>query len=247
MKSLAETLIEKTKATEAVQIAAVPSVYSEGDTHTVEVIETLSVGSFIVQRENVRLFPDQPATEMDVVYTNTAGKQHYVGDIAHMVFLMGHGITSFLQPSDGTCGTCAVGFNSEENTWFGWSHRATAAFKVGSTVSRGDCAYVPTDKEDLVGYLKGFWEHGVPRQGGGSNAHMTFTTTIENVRFDVTVDGVLGLVYNQIGTCSDPNGPCLSAIDSFEPYPVPWGRGEWTAHTIDDAKEMAVAFARSVS
>ena len=33
----------------------------------------------------------------------------------------------------------------------------------------------------------------------------------------------------------------------WQMYPEKWGRGEWTAETLDDAKEMAEAFARSVS
>ena len=33
----------------------------------------------------------------------------------------------------------------------------------------------------------------------------------------------------------------------FSKYPEKWGKGEWTAKTIEDAKQMAVDFARSVS
>jgi hypothetical protein len=33
----------------------------------------------------------------------------------------------------------------------------------------------------------------------------------------------------------------------FSEYPEKWGKGEWTAKTIEDAKQMAIDFARSVS
>jgi hypothetical protein len=33
----------------------------------------------------------------------------------------------------------------------------------------------------------------------------------------------------------------------FSPYPKTWGKGQWTAKTIDDAKQMAIDFARCVS
>ena len=34
---------------------------------------------------------------------------------------------------------------------------------------------------------------------------------------------------------------------SLEPWPARWGRGEWTARTLDDARQMAVDFAAGVS
>jgi hypothetical protein len=32
----------------------------------------------------------------------------------------------------------------------------------------------------------------------------------------------------------------------FFPFPKVWGRGEWTAKTLEDAKQMAIDFAESV-
>ena len=37
------------------------------------------------------------------------------------------------------------------------------------------------------------------------------------------------------------------ALSHIEAYPLKWGRGEWTATTSQEAKEMAKAFASSVS
>ena len=33
----------------------------------------------------------------------------------------------------------------------------------------------------------------------------------------------------------------------FNPYPDSWGRGEWTAQTLEDARQMACDFAEGVS
>ena len=30
-------------------------------------------------------------------------------------------------------------------------------------------------------------------------------------------------------------------------YPEKWGKGEWVAETIEDAKQMAIDFARNIS
>ena len=35
--------------------------------------------------------------------------------------------------------------------------------------------------------------------------------------------------------------------NSFATYPEQWGKGEWEAKTLDDAKQMAIDFANGVS
>ena len=45
-----------------------------------------------------------------------------------------------------------------------------------------------------------------------------------------------------------PNEKMRGQIDGvFSEYPQKWGKGEWVAKTIEDAKQMAIDFARSVS
>ena len=39
----------------------------------------------------------------------------------------------------------------------------------------------------------------------------------------------------------------FEVIDERAKYPEKWGKGKWTAKTIEDAKQMAIDFARSVS
>ena len=35
---------------------------------------------------------------------------------------------------------CVIGFNDQEQRWYGWSHRAMASFGIGDVVEEGDCA-----------------------------------------------------------------------------------------------------------
>ena len=34
---------------------------------------------------------------------------------------------------------CSIGFNADEQKWYGWSHRALFGFGVGDVVKEGDC------------------------------------------------------------------------------------------------------------
>lgn len=224
-----------------VPCAPVPSTYLRSN-NTVVVQKSETDGIFIYQTEVVT-DPDNPPVTLNVAY-NPNGL--YIGSRESVLMLQQRGITQVeLAKPDHTI--CSIGYNAVENKWYGWSHRAIYGFGIDSVVERGDCAYVPVDKEDVLRDIQAFWDHGIAQKGGGKNAHMTFTTNITNVRFDVEQNGVSGLLYDKLCACSDPNGPSLSSIDDFEPYPVPWGRGEWRALTLDDAKEMAIAFAAGVS
>lgn len=45
-----------------------------------------------------------------------------------------------------------------------------------------------------------------------------------------------------------PNKEMRNKIDAvFSEYPKKWGRGEWTAKTLDDAKQMAIDFSQNIS
>ena len=51
---------------------------------------------------------------------------------------------------------------------------------------------------------------------------------------------VLNMWYENLKHLIDESG-------MFSEYPEKWGKGEWVAKTIDDAKQMAIDFARGVS
>jgi len=121
---------------------------------------------------------------------------------------------------------CSIGFSPEKWRWYGWSHRAIYGFGVGSKVKMGDCAFVPSNKEEFLESLRRWHDDACGREAklvrkkGGVLVKVTSRPK----------DGGTGLSY-----------------ENFERYPDEWGRGEWTAETLEDARQMAIDFARSVS
>jgi len=140
------------------------------------------------------------------------------------------GITEQLQNSHNVKEhTVNIGLNPEEQKWYGWSHRAIYGFGLGSKVKKGDCAYQPIDKDDFLDDCVRFW---------GDTGH-------GNVNGEFVYGGVeVSWKYdNKI-----PNKKLRSTISSvFCEFPTEYGKGEWTAKTIEEAKQMAVDFADGVS
>lgn len=120
---------------------------------------------------------------------------------------------------------CTIGFSESELKWYGWSHRAYYGFGIGSKVKVGDVAYMPTDLEDLKKWMKNFYIDG-------------FINTSPNITTHFKTE-------NNWLILSIANGTKTSIYQ--EPIPTVWGRGEWTAQTLDDAKEMATEYSRWVS
>ena len=125
-----------------------------------------------------------------------------------------------------------VGFNPTANKWYGWSHRAIYGFTEGSTCKRGDCHYVPFDKDDFLDDTVMFWNDKHHVETSGKHA---------------TQDGVDGVLVTYKYDNKVPNEKIRGTISSvFNEYPDEYGKGEWTAKTMDDAYEMACDFAEGV-
>ena len=127
----------------------------------------------------------------------------------------------------------SIGWSEKEQKWYGWSHRAIYGFGVGEEMTRDCCGYEPVDKEDYARWILDFF------CDGGDDKHYKDI----KIEQDADGDGTKGiyLSYNytrEDGSTYDHHG--------FHPYPV-WGKGVWTAKTIEDAKEMAISFAKRVS
>jgi hypothetical protein len=131
----------------------------------------------------------------------------------------------------------SIGFCEAENKWYGWSHRAMCGFGVGSKVSRGDCAYVPTDWEDLISDAILFWDDEGHEE---TNARRS---TDRSGKPCVKVQWVYSSDPKVI-----PNTKIHGTTGGANMYPPEvWGRGEWVAETLDDAKQMAMDFAEGVA
>ncbi len=137
-------------------------------------------------------------------------------------------------PMPGILQPCCIGFSAREQKWYGWSHRAIFGFGIGSTVKKGDCAYVPGDWSDLIESAIMFW----------SDEYHTETTA----KRGIDPDGVDCINVSWGYNNSVPNKKLRGTTSGTVMYPPKtWGRGEWTAASLVDAKQMAIDFADGVS
>ncbi len=183
---------------------------------------------YVIRRELWKHSDDEP-TEMKSAYTPTGD---YIGDTKWAYRLCKiRGIKP--EKSKPAHAVCSIGFCENEQKWYGWSHRAIYGFGIGSSVVRGDCGYRPTDQDDFVLEMIEFWTEENHLNVSGER---------------VTEDGLDGVRISWTYSDGVPNVKirgCISGV--FQPYPDTWGRGEWTANSLENAKQMACDFAEGVS
>ena len=110
-----------------------------------------------------------------------------------------------------------IGFNPEKQQWFGWLNNAIAGFGIGSTVKLGDLAYQVKNKDKFLEHIVLYWKAKYD---------------CDDVEGRHEKKGVLGTIEHEEG----------ETISVFKDYPKKYGRGEWTARTLSDAKQMAIDF-----
>jgi hypothetical protein len=140
-------------------------------------------------------------------------------------FLAEHEITEEL--------THGVGFSPKENKWYGWSHRAIYGFTIGSTCKKGDLHYRGSTMEELEEDAIRFWKDEYHK----------------NVRCEGTTekDGNKYFIIKWEYTDDVPNKSLRGTTLTQYVYIGDFGRGEWVAKTMDDAKQMAIDFCEGVS
>lgn len=140
-----------------------------------------------------------------------------------------YGITHF-EKIDPSCSVYSIGFAPKDKKWWGWSHRAIFGFTIGSTCKLGDIHFVPANEEDFFNQTFLWYNDSLHKNleiKKGFNDDKPGLWVSYNIRTN--------------------NGKELSTIKTFNPYPKEWGKGEWVAKTLEDAKQMAIDFSRSVS
>jgi hypothetical protein len=158
----------------------------------------------------------------------------YIGTIEYAEELKNMGIAA--QGREGQTRVASIGFCEKEQKWYGWSHRAMCGFGVGSTVSKGDCAYVPTDWDDFINDAIRFWSEPSHLDVIGVRAKDDDGRDCVHVQWTYASDAAL-----------IPNVKLHGKEGGSTMYPpAKWGRGEWTAQTLEDAKKMAEDFAQGV-
>jgi len=160
--------------------------------------------------------------EMKTAYTPSGD---YIGSpkLAHMLCSK-YGIAPELASKDNS--VCSIGYSAGYRKWYGWSHRAFFGFNVGSTCRLGDCHYQASNPKEFAAQTIEFWFD--------ENIHEKITYKMHNdhIILDyVLKENVKSSVYR----------------DNRHDFPKTWGRGEWVARTMDDAKQMAIDFAEGVS
>jgi len=163
----------------------------------------------------------------------------FIGLENDLNYLLKKGITEQIQNYNNEKGNSAnIGFNPAEQKWYGWSHRAIFGFGVGSECKKGMCGYSAGSKED-------FAEQNL-RWYGDTDMDETYKTNA-TVK-EVSKKGVLGILVEYDYNDKVPNEATRGTHrEEFEPYPNTFGKGEWKAKTLEEAKEMAIDFAKGVS
>ncbi len=145
---------------------------------------------------------------------------------------------------------CSIGFCDKEQKWYGWSHRAIYGFGIGSTCKKGDCHYRPSTPQELFDSITQPDSDGW-RWQNPDDVEMTATGVRIKTRMCKSVAGGEPVSADIISKCDaviDMAGDPV-AFQECEPsyWEIEVGRGEWVAKTLDDAKQMAIDFAESVS
>ena len=140
-----------------------------------------------------------------------------------------YGLRNIHKLKDSHC-VCSIGFNKDEQKWYGWSHRAIYGFGIGSTCKKGDCAYIPSNFDELKADC-----HCRDKKGQCS---ANCSVEMREVTAPNSIDGALEVVPgSEILPVECKPSNCVFSL----------GKGEWVANTIEDAKQMAIDFAEGVS
>lgn len=188
-------------------------------------------------------------------YDNSYLTMHHLED--DIKYLADREITDFLKHG--------VGFSPKDGKWYGWTHRAIYGFEIGSTCSKGDCHYNPANKEEFIESCLAFWgddeyhvkswavegthrEEFVEYQDDPDPSDSNLTAQVEVPNSTTYGPVQQGAWVHYLYNNEVPNESLRGTENRhFTPYPKEFGRGEWTAKTLDDAKQMAIDFNEGVS
>ena len=167
-------------------------------------------------------------------YLTLATKHKVVAIPDSLDFLIEREITEGIDSTFGKGRPANFGFSPKENKWFGWSHRAIYGFTIGSTVKKGDIGFRASNKEDFEEDLIHFW---------------TSDNDETEVKIQNRTDKGFELVITMSHDSTEHPGEKVKGQEYIWPYRYPkeYGRGEWTAETMEDAKQMAMDFAENIA
>lgn len=125
--------------------------------------------------------------------------------------------------------TINVAYSPIDNKWYGWSHRALFGFTIGSKVKKGHVAYNPSNKEDYIDSMLNFWKD----------------EDTENIRIENITENGFDVVWEYSNKIKNEK---LRGKTHYkhEVFPKIFGKGEWIAKTMEDARQMAIDFAENI-
>jgi serine/threonine protein phosphatase 1 len=218
-------------------------------------IEVIPGEHYDIHVKDIRLSSDDEATRIEQAVTKDG---YYLGDKKMADFLtIEKGLTQ-LQPANKYDNVCSIGFCEKTQQWVGFSHRAIYGFCPGSKVKPGDCAYKPKKlKEDIIRSYMDFWsDPSTIIEVEGENI-LRWVPDYKKLRAKygpgfyhewADSDWVKTFGRQSISTTwkmLKDQGYMICETTPIES--IPTGRGEWTAKTTEDARQMAIDFAESVA
>jgi len=145
---------------------------------------------------------------------------------------------------------CLTGWSEREQKWYAWA-RALHGFSIGSQVKKGDIAYSPANKQDFIENKVNFW--GFTLDGKSTREYIEEDNIIEERLDSLEIDVPDPFKYQQgLGillrsTVFVKDDRIQLQFKNWEKFPEQYGKGEWIAETLEDAKQMARDFAEGCS
>lgn len=207
---------------------------------TVKILFESSNGPYIYRTELVNTYcPEMPLLNMTRCYSSYTGE--YLGGVSEaMLICHKYGISklqSIEYAKDGTKGPfCSIGFQKDKQLWYGYSGRAIYGFGIGSQCIKGDCSYVPATVDELYDSVCLPDEDGFAWQKPENVEKLENGIRIRHRMVDLGEPDENGRYLPERSTEVEPEYQIIEV-----------GRGEWTATTLEEAKQMAIDFANGVS
>lgn len=145
---------------------------------------------------------------------------------------------------------CSIGFSEREQKWYGWSHRAIFGFGVGHTVKKGDLNYIASTPEELIEDRGAFFRdisEACAQQRMAECQALPDGSGIRILHTPIKLPAVKSLDNLEAALEGDPDAMEDTVLFEDDVSIQKCGRGEWTAQTLDDARQMACDFADGVS
>ena len=150
----------------------------------------------------------------------------YLGHVClddDLQFLLDYKITDQL--------THGLGFSPENNQWYGWTHRGLHGFGIGSTCEIGDVHYKPSNLQELI-----------------DNTIMEYSDDLrDNVNVELVKEGVLAVSWTYKKTITNPNLRGKRCEIEHDYNSRSFGKGQWVAKNLEDAKQMAIDLRNNLS